>query len=124
MLKDFREFVLKGNVVDLAVAVIIGGAFGRIISSMVENVLMPIIGIFLGGISLAELHYSVGNATLNYGLFIQSIVDFLIIALVIFMIIKAINSLKRKEVEVVSPPAPSREEVILTEIRNLLKNRG
>ena len=121
MLQEFKQFVKRGNVIDLAVAVIIGGAFGKIIASLVENIIMPFIGILMGGVSFEELQVVVGEAVLTYGLFIQSIIDFLIIAFVIFMFIKAINSSKKKEEEAAAPPAPSSEEVLLTEIRDILK---
>ncbi|HEN20658.1 MAG TPA: large-conductance mechanosensitive channel protein MscL [Desulfobacteraceae bacterium] len=121
MLQEFKQFVKRGNVIDLAVAVIIGGAFGKIIASLVENIIMPFIGILMGGVSFEELQVVVGEAVLTYGLFIQSIIDFLIIAFVIFMFIKAINSSKKKEEEAAAPPAPSSKEVLLTEIRDILK---
>lgn len=121
MLKEFKEFVMKGNVVDLAIAVIIGMAFGKIISSLVEDLLMPLIGIFLGGVSFADLKYLVGDAVLAYGMFIQSIIDFMIIAFVIFIIIKMINSAHKRE-EDTAPPEPSQEVLLLTEIRDLLKS--
>ena len=92
MFKEFKQFALRGNVMDLAIAVIIGGAFGRIVASLVEDILMPLIGVMMGGVSFAELQVTVGNAVVSYGLFIQSIVDFLIIAFVIFMLIRAINN--------------------------------
>ena len=121
MLKEFKVFALKGSVIDLAIAVIIGMALGKIISSLVEDILMPLIGIFMGGVSFAELKFTVGDAVFAYGLFIQSIIDFIIIAFVIFMIIRWINSAKKKE-EDATPPEPSKEEALLTEIRDLLKN--
>ena len=94
MIKEFREFVMRGNVMDLAVAVIIGGAFGAIVSSLVNDILMPLIGLVLGGIDFSALAFQVGNATVKYGAFIQAVVNFLIIAFVIFMIVRAINRLK------------------------------
>ena len=100
MIKEFKEFISKGNVVDLAVGVIIGGAFGKIVSSLVDNILMPLIGLLLGGVNFSELSFKVKDATVNYGLFIQNIVDFLIIALCVFLIVKAINkmsNLNKKE---------------------------
>jgi large conductance mechanosensitive channel len=138
MWKEFKEFAIKGNVIDLAVAVIIGGAFGKIVSSLVNDVVMPAVGLLLGGISFADLQYVVkpevldaaGNviqpgAAIKYGAFIQAIVDFFIIAFVIFMFVKIINKLKRpKKVEepVVEEPKPSDEVVLLQEIRDLLKD--
>ena len=104
MLKEFRDFAMRGNVMDLAIAVIIGGAFGKIIASLVKDVLMPLIGLLLGGLSFAELQYQYNDAVIAYGLFIQSIVDFIIIAFVIFMLVRSINNMKKKE------PAPAPAE--------------
>ena len=131
MIKEFKEFISRGNVMDLAVGVIIGGAFGQIIASLVDNILMPIIGILLGGVNFTELKYvitpAVGDtveSAILYGQFIQSLVDFLIIAFSIFMIIKAINKVKKpKPVEEPVAEEPSKEEVLLTEIRDLLKEK-
>lgn len=100
MLKEFREFVIRGNVLDLAVAVIIGGAFGLIITSLVNDILMPLIGLVLGGVDFTALEFQVGDAVVRWGAFVQAIVNFLIIAFVIFMLIRAINRLK-------GPPAPA-----------------
>jgi large conductance mechanosensitive channel len=129
MLTEFKEFAMKGNVVDLAVGVIIGGAFGKIVSSFVENVIMPPIGIILGGVDFKSLALVLkaaeGKAAavmINYGKFIQTLVDFIIIAFVIFVVIKAMNSLKRKEVAA-PPPGPTKQEVLLTEIRDTLRAR-
>ena len=122
MLKEFKEFAFKGNVIDLAVGVIIGGAFGKIVSSLVADILMPLIGILMGGLSFSDLSIVVGTATLQYGLFIQTIMDFLIVALSIFFFVKLLNvSKKKKEAEAAPPPAPSKEELLLIEIRDLLK---
>lgn len=122
MIKEFKEFISKGSVIDLAVAVIIGSAFGKIIASLVNDVIMPVIGIILGGLNFSELSATVGSAVIKYGAFIQSIIDFLVIALCIFFIIKLINRLKRKKEEVpAEPPKPSNEELLLAEIRDLLK---
>lgn len=127
MIKEFKEFISKGNVLDLAVGVIIGGAFGKIVSSLVNDVIMPCIGIVSGGLDLKDMSYAVGNATIAYGSFIQSIIDFFIIAVSIFIIIKIFNKLKKKKEEKpAAPPAPrepSGEEVLLTEIRDLLRNK-
>ncbi|NVO20270.1 MAG: large-conductance mechanosensitive channel protein MscL [Bacteroidetes bacterium] len=131
LVKEFKDFAMKGNVVDLAVGVIIGGAFGKIVSSFVNDVLMPPIGVLLGGLDFKEfkatLVAAAGNkaaVTLNYGMFLQNVIDFVIIAAVIFMFIKAINSTKKKEEEAPSaPPVPSNEEVLLTQIRDLLKEK-
>ncbi|WP_297115622.1 large-conductance mechanosensitive channel protein MscL [uncultured Porphyromonas sp.] len=137
--QEFKEFALRGNVMDMAVGIIIGGAFGKIVSSLVDDILMPIIGLFTGGINFSELAYVIKPAefnaageeivaatTLNYGLFIQNIIDFLIIALVIFMMIRGINSLRKKQEEPATPepaPEPSDEVKLLTEIRNLLDKK-
>lgn len=126
MIKEFKEFISRGNVIDLAVGVIIGGAFGKIVTSLVDDIIMPIIGIIIGGLDFSQLSVSVGEATIAYGAFIQSIVDFFIIALCIFLIIKLINRFrKKKEAPVEEPkePEPSREELLLAEIRDLLKNK-
>ena len=103
MLKEFKAFVMRGNVLDLAVAVIIGGAFGKIISSLVNDILMPLIGVLMGGVSFTGLKLTVGSAEVTYGNFIQAIVDFLIVAFVIFMIVKSANASKKKETP--APPA-------------------
>jgi large conductance mechanosensitive channel len=95
MLKEFRDFAVRGNVIDLAVAVIIGGAFGKIITSLVDNIIMPLIGLLIGGVDFKSLAFTVGSAKVEYGLFIQNVVDFIIIAFVIFLIIRAINSTKK-----------------------------
>lgn len=139
LLKEFKEFAVKGNVVDMAVGVVIGGAFGKIVTSLVNDVIMPPIGTLLGGVSFTDLKLLLKEAvveagevvtpavTLNYGSFIQTIVDFLIIALAIFAMVKTINKLKRekpKAEEPATPPAPSEEVQLLTEIRNLLKKEA
>ena len=129
MLQEFKAFAMRGNVVDMAVGIIVGGAFGKIVSSFVADVIMPPIGLLLGGVDFSDLvitlKKAVGEAaavTLNYGKFIQTVIDFLIIAFAIFMAIKAMNALKKKEEAApAAPPAPPREEVLLTEIRDLLK---
>ena len=122
--KEFKEFAMKGNVMDMAVGVIIGGAFGKIVSSLVDDVLMPLIGVCTGGIDFTNLIAKVGDAELKYGVFIQNIIDFLIIALCIFFMIKAMNKLTRKkEPEPEAAPEPSAEEKLLTEIRDVLKNK-
>jgi len=125
LLKEFAAFIKKGNVLDLAVAVIIAGAFGKIVSSFVADILMPPIGLLIGGVNFTALKLKIGGTpeapvTLNYGTFLQAIFDFLIIALAIFLVVKAFNSMKKKEAEA-PPPAPSNEEVLLTEIRDILK---
>jgi large conductance mechanosensitive channel len=131
MLAEFKEFAMKGNVVDMAVGVIIGGAFGKIISSFVDDVIMPPVGMMLGGVDFKSLAITLkaaeGKAAavmLNYGRFIQTIVDFAIVAFVIFMVIKAMNALKKEEAAAPSaPPAPSAQEVLLTEIRDAIRAR-
>ncbi|MDQ2691525.1 MAG: large-conductance mechanosensitive channel protein MscL [Chloroflexota bacterium] len=105
MLKEFREFAIRGNVMDLAVAVIIGAAFGKIVTSLVDNILMPLIGLVMGGVDFSGLSLQVGEAVVQYGLFIQSIIDFIIIAFVIFLIVRALNRLKKEE-----PVTPTTKE--------------
>ena len=140
MFKEFRDFAIKGNMVDLAIGVIIGAAFGAIVSSIVDDVFMPIIGLIIGGVDFSNLFIVLSNpenlpvpsvavaketgvATLNIGLFINAIVKFTIIAFVLFLVVKGINSLKREAAKepVEATPAPSREEVLLTEIRDALR---
>lgn len=131
--KEFKEFAMRGSVVDLAVGVVIGAAFGKIVTSMVDDLIMPIIGFVTGGIDFSEMKYVLKDAdpineiaavSINYGNFINTMVQFLIIAFVIFLVIKGINSLKRKQVEEeVAPAGPTKEEALLMEIRDLLKNR-
>lgn len=131
MLKEFKEFAIKGNVLDLAIAVVIGGAFGKIVSSFVNDIIMPVISILTGGINFPDLkilikeaHDGVPAVTFNFGNFIQNIIDFLIIAFSIFLFVKLINKLKReKKAEVCTPevPKPSEEVLLLQEIRDLLK---
>jgi len=103
MLKEFKAFVMRGNVLDLAVAVIIGGAFGKIISSLVNDILMPLVGLVMGGVNFSELSFTVGSAVVAWGAFIQAIIDFLIVAWVIFLVIKSANATKKKEAP--APPA-------------------
>ena len=119
--KEFKEFISKGNIFDMAVGVIIGGAFGKIVSSLVDNVLMPLIGILIGGLNFSELSVKVKDATINYGVFIQNVVDFLIIALCIFLVVKAMNKFKKKEEA--APAGPSEEVLLLREIRDSLKKK-
>lgn len=137
-IKDFKEFAMKGNIIDMAVGVIIGGAFGKIVSSLVNDVIMPIVSTMTGGDNLSKMKYiitegkeataegqaAIEEVAINYGMFIQNIVDFLIIALSIFVALKVIMKFKRKEAEApAEPPAPSKEEILLTEIRDLLKEK-
>lgn len=119
--REFREFAVKGNVMDLAVGVIIGAAFGKIVSSLVEDVVMPVLGVLLGGLNFSDLALKVGSATLKYGKFLQTCLDFLIIAWAIFLLVKLINRLKREEAKPEPPKAPPRQEALLEEIRDLLK---
>lgn len=124
MIKEFKEFISKGNVMDMAVGVIIGGAFGKIVTALVESILMPVIGVISGGKSVADMSVTVGNAAIGYGAFIQAIIDFLIIAFVLFLIIKAFNkakSLKAEEPAPAEEPAGPTDIELLTEIRDLLK---
>lgn len=140
MLKEFRDFAIKGNMIDLAIGVIIGAAFGAIVSSIVDDIFMPLIGLIIGGIDFSNLFVVLSNpgnvpvpsiaaakaagvATLNVGLFINAIVKFTIIAFVLFMVVKGINSLKREAAKepVATTPAPTKEEILLTEIRDALR---
>ena len=121
-IKEFKEFISRGSVIDLAVAVVIGGAFTKIVNSLVDDVIMPIIGVIIGGINFEHLMITVGTAEIKYGMFIQAIVNFILIALVIFSIIKSINQFKKKEDEKPEEPEkPSEDIVLLTEIRDLLR---
>ena len=141
MLKEFKEFAMRGNVVDLAVGVVIGAAFGKIVTSMVNDILMPPIGKAMGGVNFGDLFINLdtakgtfaslsaareaGAAVIAYGSFINNVLDFVIVAFCIFLVVKAMNSLKRKPAPVVpvAPPEPTREEVLLAEIRDILKQR-
>jgi large conductance mechanosensitive channel len=132
MINEFKNFAVKGNVVDMAVGLIIGAAFGKIVTVLVSGVIMPPIGVLLGGVDFSDLAIvvkeAVGDApavVISYGAFIQTLIDFTIIAFAIFMVIKVINSLKKKEEEAPkAPPAPSAEQMLLTEIRDLLKQKA
>ena len=119
ILKEFRDFAVKGNVIDLAVGVIIGTAFGKIVSSFVADLVMPVMGVLIGGFDFKQLAVQVGSAKVQYGLFVQNVVDFLIIAWVIFIAVQAINHFRRKEEPAAAPPP--RQEKLLEEIRDLLK---
>jgi len=136
MLKEFKEFAMRGNVVDMAVGIIIGGAFGKIVSSLVNDVIMPPIGLLMGNVDFSQLYVNLsgveypslaaaqeaGAATINYGAFINTVLDFTIVAFAIFMVIRAMNKLKKKEEEKpAEPPKPSAEVELLTEIRDALK---
>jgi large conductance mechanosensitive channel len=122
MLNEFKAFISKGNVIDLAVAVILGSAFGAIVKSLVDDLIMPLIGILLGGVDFTTLAIQFGEASLTYGNFIQAIINFLVIAFALFLIIRAYNkSKKEEEAAPAAPPEPSAEEKLLAEIRDLLK---
>jgi len=143
MLREFKEFAMRGNVIDMAVGIIIGAAFGTIVNSLVNDVIMPPIGLVLGGVDFSNMFVvlqegtkaaapyasvaeakAAGAVTLNYGVFINSIISFLIVAFAIFMLVKAANSLKQKQAEApAAPPAPTKDQLLLTEIRDLLKSR-
>ena len=121
---EFKTFIARGNVMDMAVGVIIGGAFSNITTSLINDIVMPVLGIFTSSVSFAELTLNIGPAVITYGNFIQAILNFLIMALVVFCIVKALNSFhKKKEEAPPPPPGPSAEEQLLTEIRDLLKNK-
>ena len=135
-INEFKQFAVKGNVIDMAVGVIIGGAFGKIVSSVVSDVIMPPIGWLIGGVNFNSLKVTLPAnplapedaeaVTVNYGAFLQTVIDFLIIAICIFILIKGINKLMKKKEEVPAPPtppAPSKEEILLTEIRDILKEK-
>ena len=131
MMQEFKTFAMRGNVVDMAVGIVIGGAFGKIVSSFVADVIMPPIGLVIGGVDFSKLAITIQEAvgetaavTVNYGVFIQTVLDFLIVAFAIFVVIKGMNSLKKKEEEApAAPPEPPKEEILLTEIRDLLKQK-
>ncbi len=139
MIQEFRTFAVKGNVVDMAVGIIIGGAFGTIVKSLVSDVIMPPIGLLLGGVDFSSLFLVLGEgsypsleeaqaagaATINYGVFINNVISFLIVAFAVFILVKGLNAAKRKEEEKpAAPPKPPAQEVLLAEIRDLLKQRG
>ena len=118
-IKEFKEFISKGNIFDMAVGVIIGSAFGKIVSSLVDDIIMPLVGMLIGGHDFSGLTATVGDATLNYGVFIQNVVDFLIVALCIFCVVKAMSKFKKKQEP--APAGPSEEVLLLREIRDSLK---
>ena len=121
---EFKAFIARGNVVDLAVGVIIGGAFSNITNSLINDIVMPLLGILTGNVSFADLHVTIGPAVVAYGSFLQAVLNFLVMAFVVFCMVKAINSFHRKKEEAPpAPPKPTREEELLTEIRDLLKER-
>ncbi len=131
MLQEFKTFAMRGNVVDMAIGIVVGAAFGKIVSSFVADVIMPPIGLVLGGVDFANLTITLKAATeeaaavtLNYGAFIQTVIDFIIIAFAIFVVVRGMNALSRKEETApATPPPPSKEETLLTEIRDLLKQK-
>ncbi|MDD3686965.1 MAG: large-conductance mechanosensitive channel protein MscL [Bacteroidales bacterium] len=138
VIKEFKEFAMRGNVIDLAVGVVIGGAFGKIVASLVANIIMPPIGLLIGGVNFTDLKWEMkakeivdgveqAAVTLNYGSFLQVTFDFIIVAFAIFLFVKGINTLNKKKAEApvapAAPPAPSKEELLLTEIRDLLKKK-
>jgi large conductance mechanosensitive channel len=138
MLKEFKEFAMRGNVVDMAVGIVIGGAFGTIVKSLVDDILMPPIGLILGGIDFSNIYLTLkgpetqtlaeaqeaGAVTMNWGLFFNSVISFLIVAFAIFMVVKAMNRVRREKEEEPAPAAPPRQEVLLEEIRDLLKKKA
>lgn len=125
IIEEFKAFAMRGNVMDLAVGVIIGAAFGKIVSALVESIIMPLIGIILGGIDLTDLSVTLGSATIKYGVFISAVIDFLIIAFVLFLMIRLMNRAlrfgKKEEQKPAAPEVESKEVLILREIRDLLK---
>ena len=122
MMKEFKDFAMRGNVMDLAVGVIIGAAFGKIVSSLVDNILMPIVGILMQGVKLDTLMIKVGEAEIKYRMFIGAIIDFIIVAFVIVMLVKGMNRMTKKAAEApAAPPAPLKDQMLLTELRDLLK---
>jgi large conductance mechanosensitive channel len=124
MLKEFRDFAMRGNVIDLAIAFVIGVAFVAIVTSLVNDIIMPLVGLILGGLDFSGLSITVGAAAIAYGKFIQAIVNFVIVAFVLFLMVRGINRLnKKKEAAPPPPPEPSAEEKLLTEIRDLLKQQ-
>lgn len=138
MLEEFKKFAMRGNVVDMAIGIIIGGAFGKIVSSLVNDVIMPPIGKLMGGVDFANLFINIsggqyeslaaaqaaGAATINYGVFINAIINFLIVAFAMFMVVKGMNTLKKKEAAApVTPPAPPAQEILLREIRDILQKK-
>lgn len=121
-LNEFKAFAMRGNVVDLAVAVVMGAAFGKIVSSLVDGIVMPVIGLLLGGVNISDKTFVIGQATVKWGMFLQSIIDFTIISFAIFLAVKGINTLQKKQEA--APTPPSDEVLILREIRDLLKTKN
>lgn len=126
-MQEFKAFIMRGNILDMAIGVVMGGAFGKIVTSLVDNLLMPLVGIVSGGVDISSLAWTVGSATFGYGIFLQNIIDFLIIAACMFAVIKAMAkfSLKKKEEEAPAPdPEPSEEAKLLMEIKDLLAEQA
>ncbi len=124
MLKEFRDFALRGSVFDLAIAVVIGAAFTAIVNSLVNDIIMPLIGVLLGGLDFTTLSVTFGSASIAYGKFIQAIINFVIVAFVLFLLVRSVNRLQKKKEEAPpAPPEPSAEEKLLAEIRDLLKQK-
>ena len=119
-LDEFKAFAMRGNVMDLAVAVVMGAAFGKIVTALVDGIIMPSIGLLLGGINIADKQFVLGNAAIKWGMFLQTIIDFTIIAFAIFLVVKLINTIQHKQM---NKAAPSAEIILLTEIRDLLKHK-
>jgi len=124
ILNEFKEFISRGNVIDLAVGVVVGGAFSKIVTSLVNDIIMPLVGIIIGGLDFSKLSLTIKDSTINYGLFIQNIVDFLIIAVCIFAVIKFINQFKKKKEETPAPVETPEDIKLLTEIRDLLQKEN
>ena len=124
MLKEFKKFISRGNVIDLAVGVMIGAAFGKIVSSLVDDIFMPLIGVAIGGLSFSELSFTIGESVVRYGLFIQNIINFIAIAFILFLIIKFVNKLKPAKEEKAEKPKKADDVVLLEEIRDLLKKQN
>ena len=124
ILNEFKEFISRGNVIDLAVGVVVGGAFSKIVTSLVNDIIMPLVGIIIGGLDFSSLSITIKDSTISYGLFIQNIVDFLIIAACVFLAIKFINKFKKKKEEQPAPVETPEDIKLLTEIRDLLKNES
>ena len=122
-IKEFKEFAAQGNVMDMAVGVIIGGAFGKIVSSLVDDIIMPVVGVLTGGVDFTTLAAKVGDAEVKYGVFVQNIIDFLIIAFCIFCMVKAINKMKKKEEPAPEAPAGPTTEELLADIKEILKKK-
>ena len=124
MIQEFKKFISRGNVVDLAVGVVVGGAFSKIVTSLVDNIIMPLVGIIIGGIDFTKLEFTLFDVKVQYGLFLQNVVDFLIIAFCIFMVVKLINKVTHKKKEEPKPPVKSDEVKLLEEIRDLMKKEN